>query len=155
MLKLLSVMLLLLMVFPCRVYAQEGTAAAETVSSTTDDVMSVDDMTDAAVKALIGIVFAWLAKQAVGKKWTQALLDGLEVGVNEAWETYVKPKKQGNRTLSEEDKAKARVIASEKGKAVMGIGARILLAAMPQSKIASLISGIVNRRKKDAAVAGK
>ena len=62
---------------------------------------------------IIAVVFAWLGKRAVGKAWLQELLDGLEVGVNNAWEEYVKEKKKGGKQLAEDEKQKARSLAME------------------------------------------
>jgi len=103
------------------------------------------------VSLVIALMFAWLAKKTVGKEWLKALLDGLEVGVNNAWEEYVKEKKQGGKKLKEDEKQKARELALDRAKSVMGVGAKILLATTPQAKVVALISGLVNRRKREAA----
>jgi len=102
------------------------------------------------VSLVIAAVFAWLGKKAVGKAWLQAMLDGLEVGVNNAWEEYVKEKKLDGKKLKEDEKQKARELALDRAKSAMGIGAKILMATTPQAKVMALISGIVNRRKREA-----
>jgi hypothetical protein len=133
-----------LLLVSCMSWGQEAADAL-------DDAMQIDDMTFMAVKAFIALVFAWIGKRVVGKAWLQAMLNGLEVGVNSAWEGYVKPKKQaGNGKLEEGDKAGARAYAIDRGKAAMGIGAQLLMAVTPKAKLAALVSGIVNRRKREA-----
>jgi len=147
---LFAVLLLLAIVVPVVVFAQEVPAAE--VAANRENLLDVIPGGGLGqIGALvITLVFGWLAKQAVGKKWLQVMLEGLEVGVNNAWEEYVKEKKLDGKKLKEDEKQKARELALDRARSVMGIGAKILLATTPQAKVMALISGIVNRRKREA-----
>jgi len=144
---LVAVLIALLMCFT--VAAQEG-AVVESVVEGLLNPESASSSMDLVIKTCIALAFAWLGKHFAGKAWMKALLEGLEVGVNEAWETYVKgvkaAKKPGEK-MTDEEKGTARKTAMEKAKNAMGFGAKILMATMPQAKVFSLISGIVNRRQ--------
>jgi len=147
---LVAVWVAVLVVLPTVVFAQEVVAAPAIESEGL-----FGDGSEAGLSQIVGVViaaaFAWLSKRAVGKAWLQALLDSLEVGVNSAWEEYVKEKKRDGGRLAEDEKQTARELALTRAKSVMGIGAKILLATTPQARVAALISGIVSRRKREAS----
>jgi energy-coupling factor transporter transmembrane protein EcfT len=142
---------------PVLVFAEEvAPITAEALEAAPDALQgspTLGENVDIAFKMVIALAFAWLGKFAVGRSWYLALLGGLETGVNQAWEEYVKVRKAGGRKLTEDEKGIARGVAITRAKAVMGIGAKILMATTPQARIAALISGIVNRRKLASAAA--
>lgn len=129
------------LLYAAPVFAQESADVVEQVPVDLDTI----------VKALIALAFAWLVKRFGSEAWMRALIDGLKVGVNDAWDEYVKARKvdaDGNpRKLAENEKETARNYAVEKAKRAMGILGRIALATTPASKVKDLIGEIVRERK--------
>lgn len=114
----------------------------------------MDRLLNPEVLALIGAVLALIwgfikAKDVIKNKTVQIALEGLELGVEEAWQTYVKALKAANEDgkLTDEERKNARELAISVAKEYCKTKGVDLLKAFAKEYIPVIIKKLVDQRK--------